>query len=190
MRWLATAFVAALAVLGVLTAPEANADEAAWKALNAGGVVALMRHARAPGVGDPPNFKLDDCATQRNLSEAGRAQSRHIGEAFRQAGVRVDRVLSSAWCRSLDTARLAFGKAEAFAPLNSFFGQRKDEPEQTRAVRATIAAWRGPGVLAMVTHQVNITALTREFPQEGEILVLQPDGDGFKLVGKIAAVLP
>src|SRR3712207_1219854 len=84
MRRLATASVAALAVVCALTTPGATADEAAWNALKAGGVVALMRHARAPGVGDPSNFRLDDCATQRNLSEAGRAQSNHIGEAFRQ----------------------------------------------------------------------------------------------------------
>jgi phosphohistidine phosphatase SixA len=147
-----------------------------------------MRHARAPGVGDPPNFKLEDCTTQRNLSEEGRAQARRIGNAFRERGIRVERVLSSAWCRTLETARLAFGEAEAFAPLNSFFGQRKDEPEQTREVLAVIGSWQGSGVLALVTHQVNVTALTREFPQEGEILVLQPGSDGFKLVGRIPAI--
>ncbi len=98
-------------------------------------------------------------------------------------------MLSSAWCRSLETAQLAFGRAEVFAPLNSFFTQG-DEPEQTQQARAVIAAWRGPGVLALVTHQVNITALTREFPQEGEILVMRPDGGGFTLLGKIPAGSP
>jgi phosphohistidine phosphatase SixA len=181
---------ALLLVVWTLAAGGAFADEPAWRALQAGGVVALLRHARAPGTGDPPNFRLEDCATQRNLSEAGRAQSRQIGDAFRTRGIDVNRVLSSAWCRSLETARLAFGKVEAFAPLNSFFGQRKDEPEQTRQLLAEIVSWQGPGVLAMVSHQVNITALTREFPQEGEILVLRPDGDGYRLIGKIPAVLP
>ena len=190
MRLLAAACLVALAVVGSLASCRAIANEAAWNALRAGGVVALMRHARAPGVGDPPNFMLDDCATQRNLSAAGRAQARRIGEAFRARGVHVDRVLSSAWCRSLETARLAFGRAEVVAPLNSFFGERKDEPDRTRQVSAAIAAWRGPGVLALVTHQVNITALTREFPQEGEILVLQPGRGGFQLVGRIPAIPP
>lgn len=184
------AWFLALAVAGTSTADGAFADEAAWDALRAGGVVGLMRHAQASGTGDPLDFRLEDCATQRNLSEAGRAQARRIGDAFRERGIEVDRVLSSAWCRALDTARLAFGKAEPFAPLNSFFGQRLDEPEQTRQVLAVIASWRGPGVLALVTHQVNITALTREFPQEGEIFVLRPDSDGYRLVGKIPAVPP
>jgi phosphohistidine phosphatase SixA len=189
--WPAARWFLLLAITAVVASPGARADEAAaWEALRTGGVVALMRHARAPGVGDPADMKLEDCRTQRNLSEAGRAQARRIGEAFRERGVSVERVLSSAWCRSLETARLAFGEAEAFAPLNSFFGQRKDEPEQTRRVRAAIAGWRGPGALAMVTHQVNITALTQAFPQEGEVLVLRPDGEGFTLVGKIPAVSP
>jgi phosphohistidine phosphatase SixA len=181
------AWLAALTLVVALAPRGASANEAAWNALRAGGVVALIRHARAPGTGDPPNFRLDDCATQRNLSAAGRAQARRIGEAFR--GVRVDRVLSSAWCRSLETAQLAFGRTEVFAPLNSFFRQG-DEPEQTQRTLAVIASWRGPGVLALVTHQVNITALTRDFPQEGEVLVLEPDSGGFKPVGKIPAISP
>jgi phosphohistidine phosphatase SixA len=183
------AWIVALAVLAISAPRGADASEAAaWNALRAGGAVALIRHARAPGTGDPPNFRLEDCTTQRNLSDGGRAQARRIGEAFRRRGVRVDRVLSSAWCRSLETAQLAFGRAEVFAPLNSFFGQGWHEAEQTQRALAAIAAWRGPGVLALVTHQVNITALTREVPHEGEILVLQPDGGRFKLVGKIPAL--
>jgi phosphohistidine phosphatase SixA len=189
VRWTA-AWIVALAVVGALAPRAAGASEAAWSALRAGGTVALIRHARAPGTGDPANFRLDDCATQRNLSEAGRAQARRIGEAFRTHGVRVERVLASAWCRSFETAQLAFGRAEAFAPLNSFFGQGSQEAEQTRQAAAAIAAWRGPGVLALVTHQVNVTALTREVPQEGEILVLQPDGGSFKVVGRIPAASP
>ena len=184
------AWLLALAAVAMLAPCRAVASDAAWNALKAGGVVALIRHARAPGTGDPANFRLDDCATQRNLSEAGRAQARRIGEAFRKRGVRVDSVLSSAWCRSRETAQLAFGQADVFAPLNSFFGQGRQEAEQTRQAAAAIATWRGPGVLALVTHQVNITALTRAFPDEGEILVLQPDGSGFALLGKITAIVP
>jgi phosphohistidine phosphatase SixA len=184
------AWLLALAAVAMLTPCRAVASDAAWNAVKAGGVVALIRHARAPGTGDPANFRLDDCATQRNLSETGRVQARRIGEAFRERGVRVDRVLSSAWCRSRETAHLAFGQAEVFAPLNSFFRQGRQEAEQTRQASVAIAAWRGPGVLVLVTHQVNITALTREFPEEGEILVLQPNGSGFALSGKITANVP
>ncbi|HEX2555885.1 MAG TPA: histidine phosphatase family protein [Microvirga sp.] len=176
---------AALALLLALLSTPAAAQEA-WDALRAGGMVALLRHARAPGTGDPAGFRLADCATQRNLSEEGREQARRIGEAFRARGIGVARVLSSRWCRALDTARLAFGTAEADPALDSFFGDRATEAGQSTAVRALVARWAGePGVLALVTHQVNITALTGVFPAEGEALVLRPTGDGFELVGRV-----
>lgn len=165
----------------------ATASEAAWQQLQAGRSVALLRHARAPGTGDPQNFRLEDCATQRNLSDDGRAQAQDIGRRFRERKVSVERVLSSRWCRSLETARLAFGDVtEPFPPLDSFFSDRGQEERQTRAVRQIIEEWRSPGVLVLVTHQVNITALTGVFPAEGEILVLKPKtSGGFDLVGRI-----
>jgi phosphohistidine phosphatase SixA len=162
------------------------ASDAAWQALQAGGTVALVRHARAPGTGDPPGFRLADCATQRNLSAEGREQARRMGEAFRMRQIPVERVLSSRWCRSLDTARLAFGELAAPYPsLDSFFSERDRQNPQTQAVRQTIENWRSAGVLVLVTHQVNITALTGVFPAEGEVLVLKPDEGGFDLVGRI-----
>jgi broad specificity phosphatase PhoE len=172
-------------------ARHASASEAeAWAALRAGGAVALVRHARAPGVGDPPGFRLDECATQRNLSEEGREQARRLGEALRGRGVEVARALSSRWCRALDTARLAFGAAEPFPPLDSFFGDRGDEPDATAATRREIQSWRGPGVLAMVTHQVNVTALTGVYPREGEVVVLVPGEDGHRVVGRVDPTAP
>lgn len=174
-------------LMGLMAAVNASASELAWHALKAGGSVAILRHARAPGTGDPQNFRLEDCTTQRNLSEEGRRQSQEIGRRFRERGIPVERVLSSRWCRSLDTARLAFGDmTEAFPPLDSFFAGRGQESSQTRAVRETVAQWRSPGVLVLVTHQVNITALTGIFPSEGEALVLRPkQPEGFELVGRI-----
>lgn len=175
-----------LALLMFAFAGPASATEAAWESLRAGGTVALIRHARAPGTGDPPGFRLEDCSTQRNLSDEGRAQARRLGDTLQSRGVTVARALSSRWCRALDTARLAFGNTMLpFAPLDSFFGDRKTEAEQTRAVREDIARWQGPGVLALVTHQVNITALTGIFPAEGEMIVLRPRADGFDVVGRI-----
>ncbi len=173
-----------LALAGALPAA---ASEAAWQALREGGAVALFRHARAPGTGDPPGFRLEDCATQRNLSREGREQARGIGEQFRARGIPVARVLSSRWCRSLDTARLAFGAmVEPFPPLDSFFSERDGREAQTRAVRELVEGWRSDGVLALVTHQVNITALTGIFPAEGEAVVLRPRaGTGFDIVGRI-----
>jgi broad specificity phosphatase PhoE len=164
-----------------------RAPEEAWQALRQGGTVALFRHARAPGTGDPANFRLDDCSTQRNLSAEGRLQAQRIGEQFRARQVPVERVLSSRWCRSLDTARLAFGPMTEPAPaLDSFFSGRDQEPAQTQAVRQIVEGWRSNGVLVLVTHQVNITALTGIFPGEGEMLVLKPKTEtGFDVVGRI-----
>ena len=177
----------AAALLLLLACPfPAPAAEDPWEALRAGGAVALLRHARAPGTGDPAGFRLEDCATQRNLSDEGSDQARRIGAAFRERGIRVTRVLSSRWCRALDTARLAFGTVEPFPALDSFFEDRATATAQTDALRSLLARWRGEtGVLALVTHQVNITALTGVFPAEGEVLVLRPTGDGFELAGRV-----
>jgi len=184
MRW------PAVLVIIMLTGwtQAAGASDEAWQALQQGGTVALFRHARAPGTGDPANFKLDDCSTQRNLSDEGRRQAQRIGDQFRTQKVPVERVLSSRWCRALETAHLAFGTlAQPAPPLDSFFSGREQEPAQTQAVRRIIEEWRSTGVLVLVTHQVNITALTRIFPREGEMLVLRPRaGSGFDIVGRIS----
>jgi len=181
--------VSFLAILFVLVGlPDAaRADEALWELLQAGGQVAVIRHASTvPGFGDPPGFRLDDCSTQRNLSEAGREESRRIGAAFRKRGVPVDRVLSSRWCRCLETARLAFGSAEPWAPLDSFFDDRSREPEQTGRVRALIGGRPPSGNLILVTHQVNITALTGISPTQGEMVILTPSEDGnFRVAGRL-----
>lgn len=180
-----------LACLGLLlpiAAACAETDEAAlWAALRDGGHVALMRHAIAPGVGDPAGFRLEDCTTQRKLSAQGRAQARAIGERFRANGIATAAVFSSQWCRCLDTAReLALGEVVAFPGLNSFFADRGEEARHTAAVRALIGERaRSPLPLVLVTHQVNITALTGVFPASGEIIVLRVDGDTPSVAGRI-----
>ena len=149
-----------LAVLLATLAGVTPAQDPAWPALTDGSIV-LLRHAQAPGVGDPPGFKLGDCRTQRNLDDTGRAQARRIGERFRRQGVKVGAVLSSQWCRTRETAELAFpGQARDDTDFNSFFGDTARQPEQTARALSTLTRWRGPGVLVVVTHQVNITALT------------------------------
>jgi phosphohistidine phosphatase SixA len=165
----------------------AHANEALWDLLKAGRQVAVVRHASTePGIGDPPGFRLDDCATQRNLSTAGREEARRIGAAFRDRGVPIGRVLSSRWCRCLETARLAFGTAEPWAPLDSFFDARGREAGQTRRVRMLAGERPVSGNLVLVTHQVNIVALTGIAPVQGEMLVLTPSGDGkFTLAGRL-----
>ncbi|MCW5653473.1 histidine phosphatase family protein [Hydrogenophaga sp.] len=145
-----------------------------WTLLREGGCVLLMRHAQTePGVGDPPNFRLGDCGTQRNLSEAGRQQARRVAAALVRERVRIDQVRSSAWCRCVDTAMLAFGQSTAWPPINSFFGSDGRE-RQTREVQAALSGWMAPRNLALVTHQVNITALTGETPAMGEIFLVRP----------------
>jgi phosphohistidine phosphatase SixA len=171
--------VVLLLLAAVPALAEQGADEgAAWAALRRGGHIALMRHAvTVPGVGDPPGFRLDDCATQRLLSEAGREQARRIGAALRDNGVKAGRVLTSAWCRCVDTADLmAVGPVEVFEPLNSFFANSDAEPRRTTEVKNLIRTWDGPGTLVLVTHQVNVTAITGIYPTLGEIVVLRPDG--------------
>jgi phosphohistidine phosphatase SixA len=165
----------------------ARADEAAaWAALREGGKIVLMRHATTnPGVGDPPGFRLDDCSTQRVLSSAGRDQAKSIGAALRENGVKAGRILTSAWCRCVDTAELMdLGPVEVFEPLNSFFGQGDVADKQTDSVRKLIGEWKGPGTLVLVTHQVNVTALTGVFPASGEMVVLDRAGQS---IGRISA---
>lgn len=162
--------------------------EALWQALRQGGHVLLFRHAIAPGGGDPVGFRLGDCSTQRNLDEAGRRQARAIGNAFRQREIPIARVLASRWCRSTETAQLAFGTAEPFPAIDSFFQDRARGPGQTEAARVRIQTFEGPGNMMMVTHQVNITALTDIFPASGEGVVVRPlpdDPKGFAVIGRI-----
>jgi broad specificity phosphatase PhoE len=173
-------FASALAVLVACAGTPAHADEAlAWAALRKGGVVALMRHGDAPGVGDPAGWRLDDCSTQRNLSERGRAQARAVGERLRLEKITVARVLSSPWCRCIDTATLAaLGPVEIEPGFSNAF-VLGDQRETLRARGLAVAArWRGPGVLLVVTHGENIRALTGASPAPAEIVVAAPGADG------------
>lgn len=141
--------------------------------------VVLLRHAIAPGTGDPANFQLGDCATQRNLSAAGRSQAQQIGAAFRQQGISVVQVLSSEWCRCLETAELmAVGPVEPYGPLNSFFRDRSTAAQQTVQVQDYLRNQPNQGVMVMVTHQVNITALTEVAPGSGQAVVMALDDAG------------
>ena len=182
-----------LCALSVLLPTPAAADEAMWALLRGGGQVVLMRHATTtPGVGDPPGFRLDDCPSQRNLTDAGRDEARRIGAAFRSRDVPVGRVLSSRWCRCLETAQLAFGRAEPWDALDSIFEDRHHEPARTRALRQAVGGRPADGNLVLVTHGANIVALTGVSPAPGEFLVLSTEpGDRFRVAGRIApAALP
>jgi broad specificity phosphatase PhoE len=183
--------LAGAALVAVLVAgPRARAapDEAAvWAALQRGTHVILIRHAQTTaGVGDPPGFKLDDCSTQRNLSDEGRAQARKLGETFRTRRIEVDRVLSSPWCRCIETAELAFArKPQVAAPLASFFGEPEKRDPQVAELRKLVSDYRGPGNLVLVTHGNSITALTGLTADMGSLVVVKPEGSGkFSIVGQ------
>lgn len=167
-------------MLWVATSDLAAADDAAaWTFLRTGEHLALMRHALAPGAGDPPDFALDDCTTQRILSQEGRDQAERIGAAARAHGITAARVLSSQWCRCLETAALlGLGPVEPLPALNSFFRQADHGTDQTLAVEAWIAGQPLERPTFLVTHQVNITALTGVYPRSGEILIVAPGAGG------------
>jgi broad specificity phosphatase PhoE len=175
-------------MLAVLFVSGAHADEQLWGKLRQGGYVVLIRHASTePGIGDPPGFRLDDCRTQRSLSEAGRGESRRLGDAFRVWNIPVSEVRASQWCRCQDTARLAFGQAAPWPVLNSLFNDASREPALVAAVNELAAGVRPPRNLVLVTHNFNIRALVGVSPATAEVIVARSDGGKLQLVGRIPA---
>lgn len=174
-----------LALLTLLALPSTAAD--AWDAISRPGHAVLMRHANAPGTGDPANFTLGDCSTQRNLDKVGREQARRVGALLRGHGVDERPVYTSRWCRGRETAELLdIGPVNPLKGLNSFFGNAFSEDEIMPQLRAFLreAPLDPPPVL--VTHQVNITSLTGVFPREGELVVIAVSDDGsVEVVGRI-----
>jgi len=182
----------AMLVLLCASYPAVAEEDAAalWAALRAGGHVALIRHtATIGGAGDPPGFRLDDCATQRNLTEEGRGQARRLGETFRAEGVPVGKVLSSQWCRCRETvALMGLDPIEPAPTFNNAFTFRDRVDELTAGARAIVAAWSGPGTLVVSTHGANILPLTGVMPEEGGVVVVKGDPAntaGLRVVGRI-----
>ncbi len=162
------------------------ADDALWARIAQGGYVLLIRHAATEaGTGDPPGFRIGDCATQRNLSAAGRDEARRLGETFRLHGVPVAEVRSSPWCRCLDTARLAFGRAMAWAPLSSLFHDPRNEAGQRAAVIAYLRGAPAGGNVVLVTHNFNIRSLVGISPLPGETVVARFADGKLELVGRL-----
>lgn len=175
---------ACIVMLVFSSLPAAAGDDLSTLVGNADHVI-LLRHARAPGTGDPPNFRLGDCSTQRNLSAEGRKQAARIGKQLRAAGLSETTVYSSQWCRCLETARLlGVGPVVELPALNSFFQSPEMEQKHDRALRAWIASADLARPLVLVTHQVNITALTGIVPAEGEVLVLRREPGRLNVVAR------
>ena len=156
----------------------AHAAEPVWEASRAPGSVVVLRHSFAPGGFDPPDSRLDDCSTQRNLDERGRAQARRIGDAFRQNAVSVGAVLSSPRCRCLDTARLAFGQVQSWDPLQGALNDTALRQRQVAEIKKAIAGHRSGPALVLVTHGSVVTDLTGLNIQMGEFVVLRRGPDG------------
>ncbi len=176
-------------LLGIVAAADsAGAGEAeVWTALRAGGHVALMRHTDAPGgVGDPPGFRIDDCTTQRNLSAKGRADAARIGERLKSEGIAVERIVSSPWCRCMDTATLLqLGPVAAEPTFGNVVVLSDQRQSLTAGARAVIDQWTGSGILLVVTHGANIAALTGISPASGEIVVVRKGSGGGESVGRL-----
>ncbi len=167
-----------LLVFAVLNSAVAEATEAIWQALREPGAVVVLRHSFAPGGFDPPDSRLDDCSTQRSLDEGGRAQAARIGDAFRQHGIAVGAVLSSPRCRCLDTARLAFGRVQAWEPLQGALNASERRSRQLAEIRERLAAHRDGPPLVLVTHGSVVTDLTGSTIRMGEFVVLRRRAGG------------
>ena len=172
----------------VLCRPAAAQEDPAWGLLRAGTQVILVRHAATDmSQRDQEGSPLTDCSRQRNLTDEGRADARKIREAFRLRAIPVGRVLSSPYCRCLETARLAFGEPTPWLALQSSESDPVVQAERTAEIRRLAGTVPTDGNLILVTHQFTIRAVTGVDTAEGEMLVLSPHGDGtFEILGRMA----
>lgn len=177
----------AILVLLVLFPIYGSAESDIWSDLRKGGHVVMLRHALAPGTGDPENFRVGDCSTQRNLSDSGREQARKIGQKFRENGITRARVVSSQWCRCIETAELLeLGPVGILPVLNSIHQRPERKEPQTHILGAWLRAQPLDLPLILVSHRVNISAFSGAHPDSGEMVVLkrQPDGT-WQVAGQI-----
>jgi hypothetical protein len=166
----------------------ANEDDLI-KLMKSGGHILMIRHAYAPGSGDPANFKIGDCATQRNLDDRGRSQARAIGDWLRSKGIKDAKIYSSQWCRCLETATLlGLGPVAELPALDSFYGKPQNREPDIKALRSFIATLPADGELIIfVTHYVTILEITGEGVSPGEGVVLKiKEGGAFDVLGSLS----
>jgi phosphohistidine phosphatase SixA len=159
-----------------------------WSIPQDGNKIILIRHASAPGGGDPKGFNLDDCKTQRNLDKTGIEQSKKIGMLFKAKKIPIDKVLTSQWCRCKDTAKYAFENYNEFSALNSIFQSPfdKNEDKQLKQIREFVDSWQGNGKnLIMITHFSIIAKVTNSTPSSGEIIIVNKN---FKILERISTL--
>ena len=178
-----------LFVVGVFSVPISAASENELVAqMQSGNAVLMIRHALAPGIGDPEEFDINDCSTQRNLDNAGREQAQAIGQWLRDHGINNVKLFSSQWCRCMDTARLmGMGEVTPLPALNSFFESPQDREPNLSALRQFIQNKSKPGeLIIMVTHQVTISGITGNWTDSGHGKLVRPGNDGkIKLLGEL-----
>ncbi len=159
--------------ISLTTTVKADLNKKLINQLEEGGKLIFIRHAYAPGSGDPDNFNLNDCSTQRNLSKEGQRQAKYIGEFFRNNKVKIDKVLSSEWCRCKETAKIAFKNFSTNNFLNSFYSSKfaKNKDTQVKELKKYIKKFKSDKNLVLVTHYVLISEILDYGPSSGEIVV-------------------
>ena len=168
-----------------LTTPiKADLNKNLLNQLEEGGKLIFIRHAYAPGGGDPDDFNLNDCSTQRNLNEEGRDQAKYIGEFFKKNKIKIDKVLSSEWCRCKETAEIAFKDFSTNSFLNSFYSSKfaKNKQKQIKMLNNYVKKFTSDKNLILVTHYVLISEVLDYAPSSGEIVVSDKD---FNMIGNI-----
>ena len=166
--------ISLIIIIFLIISSHSYSSELNWKPAQDGKKIILIRHAKAPGGGDPKGFKIEDCKTQRNLNKTGINQSKKIGKLFKEKKIKIDLVLSSQWCRCKDTAKHAFRKFKEFSALNSTYTPPYDQNEkmQIEELKNFVRNWSGKGGnLVLVTHYVIILAVTGETTRSGEIVI-------------------
>ena len=170
--------------ISLITPIKADSNKNLLNQLEDGGKLIFIRHAYAPGTGDPNNFNLNDCSTQRNLNEDGRKQAKGIGEFFRKNKIKIDIVLSSEWCRCKETADIAFNNYSTNKFLNSFYNSKyaKNKDKQVKALNNYVKKFKSDKNLILITHYVLITEVLNYSPSSGEIVVSDKN---FNIVGTV-----
>lgn len=189
MRLLKIFIIGIFALIAIfVTNTHAENDDLIEK-IKSGGHILMIRHAYAPGTGDPANFKIGDCATQRNLDDRGRSQARVIGDWLRSKGIKDAKVYSSQWCRCQETAALLnFGPVAELPALNSFYGRPQNREPNVKALRSFIATLPANGELIIfVTHYVTILEIAGEGVSPGEGVVLKlKEGGAYDVLGSLS----
>ena len=159
--------------INIFVVNAAYSVEEVLTSLKEGGKIIFIRHALAPGNGDPENFDLNDCSTQRNLNQRGIEQSKFIGSIFNKHQIKIENVYSSEWCRCIDTAKFAFNYYETFSALNSFYDIRfeANEERQITQLKEFINQWNGKENIIFVTHFVVISSMLNIGTSSGEIVI-------------------